>query len=250
MRWDLLRVIAPIPALLIALVSHLIACPACWPLVGGLISTLGLTTLIETRLMMPLFVGCLLLAVAPLGFYSGKHLSPFILGLTASALVLIGKFVLAATGVTVVGIAILSGAYLWSYWTRRFANANVSCASCISPSKESSATEGTAEIPIACSLDKAQFEQRISLVGGLAAAAAERKAIINGFALRFRPKSGLVTQLASFVELERACCPFLTFRIDVRAGDAVWLEVSGPVAAQEIIRELVQQRQDIRHGEL
>jgi hypothetical protein len=48
-----------------------------------------------------------------------------------------------------------------------------------------------------------------------------------------------VSQLASFIELEGACCPFLTFRIDVRAGDSVWLELTGPAAAQEIIRELI-----------
>jgi hypothetical protein len=51
---------------------------------------------------------------------------------------------------------------------------------------------------------------------------------------------GLVSQLASFIELERACCSFLSFRIDVKAGGAVWLELTGPVAAQEIIRELIE----------
>jgi hypothetical protein len=199
--------------------------------------------------MLPLFVGCLLLAVVPLGFGFRRHLFPFILGLTASALILIGKFVLAATGVTIAGIAILVGAHLWSYRARRLANASASCAGCAGESRGPSATEGTAEIPIACSLDKAQLAKRVVLVAGLAAAAAERKPITNGFALRFRPKAGLVTELAHFVELERACCPFLTFRIDVGAGGAISLAVSGPVAAQDIIRELISSPQDIRHGQ-
>ena len=92
------------------------------------------------------------------------------------------------------------------------------------------------DIPIACVLPKAQFEERKALVDRLAQRATERKVIQSDFALRCGRESGLVSQLASFIELERACCPFLTFRIDVRAGDSVWLELTGPAAAQEIIR--------------
>ena len=65
---NVLQFLAAIPAVFVAVVSHFVACPACWPLVGGLISVLGLTSLLETRLMLPLFVGCLLLAIAPLAF--------------------------------------------------------------------------------------------------------------------------------------------------------------------------------------
>jgi hypothetical protein len=112
----------------------------------------------------------------------------------------------------------------------------LSCAT--TPSSTEDGTEAE-DIPIACALDKAQFEERKALVDRLAQRATERKAIPSGLALRFGRESGLVSQIASFVELERACCPFLTFRIDVRAGDSVWLELSGPAAAQEIIRELI-----------
>lgn len=106
------------------------------------------------------------------------------------------------------------------------------------PSSTAEAT-GAVDIPIACSLDKAQLEERKALVDRLAQCATERSALPSGFALRFDRESGVVSQLASFIELERACCPFLTFRIDVRAGDSVWLELTGPAAAQEIIRELI-----------
>ena len=220
-------------------VSHFVACPACWPLVGGLISALGLTSLLETRLMLPLFVGCLLLAIAPLAFQARHHLQPFILGLIASAFVLVGKFLLNATAVTVAGIAVLVVANIWSYRARRATGADSCCSSCATP--PSSTVEGTEaeDIPMACALDKAQFEERKVLVDRLAQRAIERKAIPSGLALRFVRESGLVSQLASFVELEQACCPFLTFRIDVRAGDSVWLELAGPAAAQEIIRELI-----------
>jgi len=237
---NVLQFLAAIPAVFVAVVSHFVACPACWPLVGGLISVLGLTSLLETRLMLPLFVGCLLLAIAPLAFQARHHLQPFILGLIASAFVLAGKFLLNAIAVTVAGIAILVAAYVWSYRARRATSGDACCSSCATP--PSSTREGGTEaedIPIACALDKAQFEERKALVDRLAQRATERKVIPSGFALRFGRESGLLSQLASFVELERACCPFLTFRIDVRAGDSVWLELIGPAAAQEIIRELI-----------
>jgi hypothetical protein len=87
-KWNVLQFLAAIPAVFVAVVSRFVACPACWPLVGGLISALGLTSLLETRLMLPLFVGCLLLAIAPLALQARSHLQPFILGLIASAFVL------------------------------------------------------------------------------------------------------------------------------------------------------------------
>ena len=234
---NFLQSLAAIPAVFVAVVSHFVACPACWPLVGGLISTLGLTSLLETRLMVPLFVGCLLLAIAPLALQARHQLQPLILGVIASSFVLVGKFLLNASTVTVAGIAVLVAAYVWSYRARRATS--TCCSSCsTSPSLTGEAIEAE-DVPIACALDKAQFAERKVLVDRLAQRATERKAIPNGFALRFGRESGLVSQLASFVELERACCPFLTFRIDVRAGDSVWLELTGPAAAQEIIRELI-----------
>jgi hypothetical protein len=238
-RRNVLQLLAAIPAVFVAVVSHFVACPACWPLVGGLISALGLTSLLETRLMVPLFVGCLLLAIAPLAFQARHHLQPFILGLIASAFVLVGKFLLNATAVTVAGIAVLAAAYAWSYRGRRANRADACCSSCATlPLLTGEGTEA-ADIPIACALNKAQFEERKALVDFLAQRATERKAIPSGFALRFGRESGVVSQLASFVELEQACCPFLTFRIEVRAGDSVWLELTGPAAAQEIIQELL-----------
>ena len=238
-KWNVLQFLAAIPTVFVAVVSHFVACPACWPLVGGLISVLGLTSLLETRLMVPLFVGCLLLAIAPLALQARHHLQPFILGLIASAFVLVGKFLLNATVVTIAGIAILVAAYVWSYRARRAASADVCCSSCAMPPSSTGEETEAEDIPIACALDKAQFEERKALLDRLAQRATERKAIPSGFALRFGREAGLVSQLASFIELERACCPFLTFRIDVRAADSIWLELTGPAGAQEIIRKLI-----------
>jgi hypothetical protein len=214
---SVLQFLAAIPAVFVVVVSHFVACPACWPLVGGLISALGLTSLLETRLMMPLFVGCLLLAIAPLALQARHHLQPFILGLIASAFVLVGKFLFNSTAITVAGIAVLVAAYVWSYRARRATGTDACCSSCAMPPSSLTGEKIEAEdIPIACALDKAQFEERKALLDRLTQRATERKAIPRGFALRFGWESGVVSQLASFVELERACCPFLTFRLPLR----------------------------------
>jgi hypothetical protein len=95
------------------------------------------------------------------------------------------------------------------------------------------------DMPIACALNQAQFAERKRLVERLAQEATERRRLPNGVGLCFEAISGRVTELAKFVDLERVCCPFLTFRIDAQPGEPVWLELTGPVAAQEIIRELI-----------
>jgi hypothetical protein len=55
--------LAAIPAMSTALLSHVGVCPACWPLVGGLISSLGLTVLVENRFLLPLTIGSLVIAI-------------------------------------------------------------------------------------------------------------------------------------------------------------------------------------------
>jgi hypothetical protein len=95
------------------------------------------------------------------------------------------------------------------------------------------------DLPIACSLDHAQFAERKRLVDRLAQEATVRQSTPNGVRLSFEAVSGRVTELAKFVDVERSCCPFLTFRIDAKPGERISLELTGPVPAQEIIRELI-----------
>ena len=95
------------------------------------------------------------------------------------------------------------------------------------------------DIPVACALDQVELAERRELVKRLAQEAKERRKLPHGVGLSFEPVSGRVTELAKLVDLERACCPFLTFRIEVPAGGSVWLELTGSPAALEIIRELI-----------
>jgi hypothetical protein len=108
------RFVPAVPAVTIALISHAGLCPACWPLIGGLMSSLGVTFLIETRYLLPLMIGCLALAVAALSYGARRNYRPFALGIVASGLILIGSFVLDAAPVTLGGACLLVGAYVWS----------------------------------------------------------------------------------------------------------------------------------------
>jgi len=61
-----------------------------------------------------------------------------------------------------------------------------------------------------------------------------------GYAYRFTPASEVLADLARLVELERRCCPFLTFRIVVEAGNQpICLEITGPVEAKTVIADML-----------
>jgi hypothetical protein len=204
-----------------------------------------LTFLVEARYLLPLVIGCLAIAIVALSYGARCDYGPLILGVAASGVILIGKFILDASLVTVAGAGLLVGAYLWSFWLRRSDKASFS-QSCCAPAA-AAATENNimpekatkTDIPIACILNQTQFAERKELVKRLAQEAKERRKLPHGVGLSFEPVSVRMTELARLVDLERTCCPFLTFRIEAPAGAAVWLEFTGPAAAQEIIRELI-----------
>jgi hypothetical protein len=203
-------------------------------------SSFGATFLIETRYLLPLMIACLALAVAVLSYLARVNYRPFALGILASGLILVGRFVLDAAPVTIGGACLLVGAYVWSFWLHRSSNAS-SCKTCVSTAEPIIVRERSAnlDMPIACALDQAQFAERKRLVERLAQEATERRSLPDGVRLCFEAISGQVIELAKFVEMERSCCPFLTFRIDTKPGEPISLELTGPAPAQEIIRELI-----------
>jgi hypothetical protein len=236
------RFAAAIPAVAMALISHAGVCPACWPLVGGLMSSLGATFLIETGFLLPLMIASLALAVAMLSYRVRGDYRPFALGILASGLILVGRFVLDTAPLTIGGACLLLGAYVWSFWLRR-SRRSLPCRGCASSANTKADPINPPvtnfELPIACALNQAQFAERKRLVEHLAEQATERKTLADGVRLRFEPISGRATELAQFVDLERSCCPFLTFRIDAKPGEPILLELTGPLPAQQIIRELI-----------
>jgi|SRR5271166_2840960 len=95
------------------------------------------------------------------------------------------------------------------------------------------------EQPIACTLTAAEMaERRTTILDGFRGAALEVVSVPGGCAYRFSPTGALLARLFQLVDLERQCCPFLTFRITVEAGhQPICLEITGPPEARSMIAD-------------
>jgi mercuric ion transport protein len=122
-RW---RVGLVLPALGAALVPGL-TCPACWPGYAALLSALGLPFIPTAPYLLPLTTGLLLLAVAALAFRA-ESVVPVAVGLVGSALIVIGKFLVASAPIGYGGAGLLVAASLLTVRGRRPAPAPPACA--------------------------------------------------------------------------------------------------------------------------
>ena len=120
------------PGIGVALLPKL-ACPLCWPLYAGIISSIGLGFLISTAYLLPITVAFLILTLAALGFRAKQRRGhgPILVGLIASGAVLAGKFYLESNTTLYAGIGVLVAASVWNAWPRKV----VECCACKS-SKE------------------------------------------------------------------------------------------------------------------
>jgi hypothetical protein len=102
-----------------------------------------------------------------------------------------------------------------------------------------SATLRRMGIPIVCTLTEAETkERRQTTLDSIRGAVLNVTPLPLGYAYRFEPNSNVLGQLFTLVDLERQCCPFLTFRVIVEAGNQpISLEVTGPPKAKAIIAD-------------
>jgi hypothetical protein len=93
--------------------------------------------------------------------------------------------------------------------------------------------------PIACTLTEAERrERRRTILNSIRGAAFDVTPLPLGYSYRFNPTSEVPAELARLVDLERQCCPFLTFRITVPADrQPLCLEITGPSDANEVIAD-------------
>ncbi len=95
------------------------------------------------------------------------------------------------------------------------------------------------ESPIACdlsALNAQQRERRHALEVELRRAVEEVQELENGYALRLDAEPALLN-LAEFITLERLCCPFLHFAVELeREGGPLWLRVTGRGGVKEFLR--------------
>ena len=96
------------------------------------------------------------------------------------------------------------------------------------------------EIPIACdlaALDAGQRERKRALQERLRADVREIREIEGGYAFKHSSEPEVLLALAEFVALERLCCPFFDFGIEIeREGGPLWLRMTGSEGAKEVLR--------------
>ncbi len=114
------QILAVLPGIGTALLPKL-TCPACWPAYAGLLGTLGLGFVNYSPYIFPLTVLFLILAVASLGYRAQdrRGYAPFLLGIIAAIVVMVGKFLLYFEPAMYGGIILLMGASLWNSWPQR-----------------------------------------------------------------------------------------------------------------------------------
>ena len=105
------------PGIGVALLPKLL-CPMCWPLYAGIVSSVGLGFLVGTVDLLPITSAFLILTVAVLGFRARQRrgFGPFLIGLVASAAVLVGKFYLESNLLMYGGVGLLMVASGWNAW--------------------------------------------------------------------------------------------------------------------------------------
>ncbi len=108
------------------------ACPACYPLYAGILSSLGLTALIDPAAQSALTGLFLVVVVAALALHARRRHAyvPLGVGLAGSVVVLAGKFVLGWSPITYAGVALLMGASAWNLWSIK-ARSGGQCEGCV-----------------------------------------------------------------------------------------------------------------------
>ena len=81
-------------------------------------------------------------------------------------------------------------------------------------------------------------ERRRGLLAKVRAAVSEVTELENGFSYRFPVAGEVLVEVTNLIQLERQCCPFLTFKLTIEAGaDAALLELTGPSGTKEFLAE-------------
>ena len=99
------------------------ACPACWPIYGGVLSASGLGFLLASSYLVPVTAFFLSISLFTL-FYRAKErhgYGPFAIGLLASVGIVCGKLLLASNPLAYSGVTLLLISSLWNSWPQKVA---------------------------------------------------------------------------------------------------------------------------------
>ena len=90
------------------------------PAIAGLISSVGLSFFMQFEYLAPLLAVSLILAVGAFGFGAKRRrgYGPFVVGVVAAGVLILGKFVIVSDGAVCGGLIALVCASLWNSWPR------------------------------------------------------------------------------------------------------------------------------------
>lgn len=87
------------------------------------------------------------------------------------------------------------------------------------------------ESPFACDMTAIELDKRaghVAVMKELFSLVEHREELKDGYSLRFPNSAHVWMMAAEFVSLERLCCPFFDFRLEVeREGGAIRLTLTG-----------------------
>lgn len=113
-----LQFAALLPAIGAALLPKL-TCPVCWPAYAAVLSALGVSFIDYTPYLLPLTMAFLAITLAMLAWRPRRGYAPLVLGVVASAVVLVGKFLFDSDVAVYSGVALLVGASMWNAWPKK-----------------------------------------------------------------------------------------------------------------------------------
>jgi hypothetical protein len=104
-------------------------------------------------------------------------------------------------------------------------------------------TQALKESPIACdmsAIEPGRREQHITTGREVFGAITEIRELPNGYAFHLSAEPDGLVKTAEFISLEKLCCPFLGFVIEVEPeGGPLWLRLTGREGVKAFIREEV-----------
>ena len=101
--------------------------------------------------------------------------------------------------------------------------------------------EPESESPIACDMSVLSLDQRerhLATSRELFSSLQAIQELSNGYEFRLPDEANTIVKAAEFISLEKLCCPFLNFELDVKAENGpLWLRLTGREGIKEFIRE-------------
>ena len=99
---------------------------------------------------------------------------------------------------------------------------------------------GQKESPFACVMDAiepAKRQQHLATARHLFHSVREIRELPNGYGFCLPDESDTLQKIAAFIALEKLCCPFFGFTIEVEPeGGKIWLQLTGREGVKAFIR--------------